>query len=100
MNIEAIITVVNNELFAPALCFIQPFMAMFRCAPTHPRRSVFNWLHWFVGNAAQTLGITAIFFGLDLYGMPKWTWWVMIVFVAFHCLAHIIFSVSYLIIMY
>uniref|UniRef100_A0A2P2I8J2 Ferric-chelate reductase 1 homolog n=3 Tax=Hirondellea gigas TaxID=1518452 RepID=A0A2P2I8J2_9CRUS len=76
------------------LCFIQPFIAACRCSPTDSRRPVFNWIHWFVGNAAQTLGITAIFFGLELYGLPRWTWWVMIVFVGFHCLMHIILSIG------
>ena len=68
-------------------------MAVLRCAPTAPRRPIFNWVHWFVGNAAQILGITAIFFGLELYNMPIWTWWIMIAFVGFHILAHIMFSV-------
>ncbi|KAF2351088.1 Cytochrome b561/ferric reductase transmembrane [Trinorchestia longiramus] len=76
------------------LCFIQPFMAVFRCGPKHPRRPVFNWLHWGVGNAAQILGITAIFYGLELYGLPRWTWWLMIVFVGVHCVLHIVMSIG------
>ncbi len=35
------------------LCFIQPFLAMLRCAPDHRNRPIFNWIHWLVGNAAQ-----------------------------------------------
>ena len=42
------------------LCFIQPFMALLRCHPGTPKRPIFNWLHWFVGNAAHIIGIVAI----------------------------------------
>ena len=35
------------------LCFMQPLIAMMRCHPDHRRRSIFNWAHWFIGNAAQ-----------------------------------------------
>lgn len=48
------------------LCFIQPFMALLRCHPGTPKRPIFNWLHWFVGNAAHIIGIVAIFFAVDL----------------------------------
>lgn len=37
------------------LCFIQPFGAMLRPAPTHRNRPLFNWLHWLVGNLAHIL---------------------------------------------
>lgn len=35
------------------LCFIQPFMAAMRPHPGAPRRALFNWVHWFVGNVAK-----------------------------------------------
>ena len=35
------------------LCFMQPLIALTRCHPDHRRRPLFNWVHWFVGNAAQ-----------------------------------------------
>jgi len=35
------------------LCFIQPFMAAMRPHPGAPRRVLFNWAHWFVGNVAK-----------------------------------------------
>ncbi|CAL4140771.1 unnamed protein product, partial [Meganyctiphanes norvegica] len=76
------------------LCFIQPFMALCRCSPGNRRRPIFNWLHWFVGNSAQIVGITAIFFGLQLWGAPTWTMWLLIIFVAFHCLVHLILSIG------
>ncbi|XP_068248555.1 putative ferric-chelate reductase 1 homolog isoform X2 [Palaemon carinicauda] len=76
------------------LCFIQPFMALCRCSPNHKRRPLFNWLHWFVGNSAQILGLTAIFFGFDLIHSPKWTWFILIIFIAFHCIVHLILSIG------
>lgn len=81
-------------IISTGLCFIQPFMALCRCAPNHKRRPVFNWLHWLVGNCAQILAITAIFFGLDLVHAPEWTTFILIIFIAFHCLVHLILSVG------
>lgn len=37
------------------LCFIQPFMALFRPHPGTSKRPLFNWCHWLVGNAAHIL---------------------------------------------
>lgn len=37
------------------LCFIQPFMALLRPHPGASKRPLFNWMHWFVGNAAHIL---------------------------------------------
>lgn len=48
------------------LCLIQPLMAFFRPHPGTKYRVVFNWLHWFVGNSAFTLGLAAIFLAGDL----------------------------------
>jgi hypothetical protein len=42
-------------LAALVLAFVQPIMAQFRCAPDHPRRAIFNWAHFFVGNSAYGL---------------------------------------------
>lgn len=89
VNPHAILGVVST-----ALCFIQPFMALCRCSPTSKRRPVFNWLHWFVGNSAQILGIAAIYFGFELIGAPKWIMFVLIIFIAFHCLVHLLLSIG------
>lgn len=37
------------------LCFIQPIGAYFRPHPGTSKRPIFNWLHWFIGNAAHIL---------------------------------------------
>ena len=58
------------------------------------RRSLFNWLHWFVGNSAQTVGIVTIFFAvnLDKAKLPKETDYLLIAFVIFHAILHLIMS--------
>ncbi|KAJ6636406.1 putative ferric-chelate reductase 1 like [Pseudolycoriella hygida] len=77
------------------LCFIQPFMALFRPGPTHKNRPIFNWLHWLVGNAAHLLAIITIFFAVQLTGaqLPQWFDWILVAFVAFHVVMHFIFSI-------
>lgn len=35
------------------LVFIQPIVATCRPSPDSSRRPIFNWFHWFVGNAAH-----------------------------------------------
>jgi hypothetical protein len=76
------------------LCFIQPIMALFRPHPGASKRALFNWLHWFVGNSAQIVGIVAIFFAVDLdkAQLPRETDWLLTAFVIFHALIHIIMS--------
>lgn len=37
------------------VCFLQPFGALFRPAPTSSKRPIFNWLHWLGGNVAHIL---------------------------------------------
>lgn len=34
---------------------LQPIMALFRPAPDHSKRVVFNWAHWAVGMSAYIL---------------------------------------------
>lgn len=99
------------------LCFIQPFMALFRPGPTDKNRPIFNWAHWFVGNAAHLLAsmwkmwkvniwkvesknlnqisVVTIFFAVQLSAaqLPSWYDWILVAFVAFHVLMHFIFSV-------
>jgi cytochrome b561 len=77
------------------LCFLQPFLALVRCAPSHRHRAVFNWLHWLVGNSAQILAIVCIFYAVDLdkAQLPRpETDWLLVAFVAFHFLSHLLLS--------
>lgn len=77
------------------LCFMQPLLALLRCSPNHRKRGWFNWIHWFIGNAAQILGIVTIFYAVDLpsAGLPKpETDWLLVAFVGFHFITHLIMS--------
>lgn len=75
-------------------CFIQPFMAALRPHPGTPRRAVFNWAHWFVGNAAHICGIIAIFFAVQMNKakLPEWVSWILVAYVIFHVLSHLILT--------
>lgn len=76
------------------LTFIQPFMAALRPHPGTPRRSLFNWTHWLVGNAAHIFAIIALFFavGLSKAKLPNWMEWILVAYVIFHVITHIILS--------
>jgi len=43
------------------LAFLQPIMAMMRCAPDHHLRPVFNWAHRIVGISVLVLGWLTVF---------------------------------------
>ncbi|XP_032359287.1 putative ferric-chelate reductase 1 [Etheostoma spectabile] len=47
------------------LSFLQPFMALLRCAPEHPRRFLFNWSHALNALVIKVLAVAAIFTGLQ-----------------------------------
>ncbi|XP_025160068.1 putative ferric-chelate reductase 1 homolog isoform X3 [Harpegnathos saltator] len=76
------------------LCFIQPFMAAMRPHPGAPRRALFNWVHWFVGNVAKICGLIAIFFAVRLNKakLPEWVDWILTAYVMFHVLIHLILT--------
>ncbi|XP_043793259.1 putative ferric-chelate reductase 1 homolog isoform X1 [Apis laboriosa] len=76
------------------LVFIQPFMAAARPHPGAPRRSLFNWVHWFVGNAAHICSIIAMFFAVRVNKakLPEWIDWILAAYVVFHILTHLILT--------
>ncbi|XP_055603210.1 putative ferric-chelate reductase 1 homolog isoform X2 [Uranotaenia lowii] len=78
------------------ICFLQPIGAYFRPHPGTKRRPVFNWLHWLGGNLAHILAIVAIFFAVKLQKaeLPDWLDFILIAFVAFHVIMHLIFSIG------
>lgn len=85
------------------LAFIQPIIAFFRPHPGTPRRSIFNWAHWLVGNTAHILAIVTLYMvsklspdltGLDSNVAATDTWnYVLLAYVCFHVLVHISLSV-------
>lgn len=50
------------------LCFLQPIGAFFRPHPGTPKRPIFNWLHWFGGNAAHI--VASKYFFLHFASLP------------------------------
>lgn len=89
-NPHAILGVVTT-----VLCFVQPLGAAMRPAPSSPRRPLFNWLHWLVGNAAHILAIVTIFFAVpqSKAQLPEWMDWILVSFVAFYVFIHLILSI-------
>lgn len=90
-NPHAILGVVTT-----VICFLQPIGALFRPAPNAKNRPIFNWVHWLGGNLAHILAIVTIFFAVKLTKaeLPDWMDWILVAFVAFHVLVHLIFSIS------
>ncbi|KAM7341744.1 putative ferric-chelate reductase 1 homolog isoform 2-T2 [Cochliomyia hominivorax] len=78
------------------LCFIQPIGALFRPAPSSKNRPFFNWAHWLGGNLAHLLAIVTIFFSVKLAKaqLPEWMDWILVAYVAFHVVVHLIYSIS------
>ncbi|XP_059224933.1 putative ferric-chelate reductase 1 homolog isoform X2 [Stomoxys calcitrans] len=90
-NPHAILGVITT-----ALCFIQPIGALFRPAPNSKNRPFFNWAHWLGGNLAHLLAIVTIFFSVKLTKaeLPEWMDWILVAYVAFHVIVHLIFSIT------
>ena len=78
------------------LALIQPIMAAFRPHPGDDSRKLFNWAHWLVGNMAHVFGICAIFLAGNLGNAKlestEWWSWVLVAYVVFHVITHLIFS--------
>ncbi|KAJ3665387.1 hypothetical protein Zmor_000884 [Zophobas morio] len=77
------------------LCFLQPIGAYFRPHPGTPRRPIFNWIHWFGGNAAHIIGIVTIFYAVKLAKaeLPEFMDWILVAYVAFHVVVHLVLSI-------
>lgn len=78
------------------IAFLQPIGAFFRPHPGSKKRPVFNWLHWLGGNVAHIIAVVAIFFAVQLSKaeLPEWMDFILIIYVIFHVIMHLIFSVS------
>ncbi|XP_063239185.1 putative ferric-chelate reductase 1 homolog [Bacillus rossius redtenbacheri] len=78
------------------LAFFQPIGAAFRPHPGSRKRPVFNWLHWLVGNVTHILAIVTIFFATELSKaeLPKWMYWILVAYIVFYVVVHLILSIS------
>lgn len=77
------------------LTFLQPFAASFRPKPTHPKRPIFNFLHFSAGNIIHVLAIITIFYAVPMLpaSLPEWTTYVLVAFSVFYLLMHVTMTV-------
>lgn len=68
------------------LCILNPIMAVFRPPPQHPRRPIFNWLHFFAGETAHILTVPMVYlaFQFGKVNAPSWLKWVYTAIVTLH----------------
>lgn len=78
-----------------SLAFFQPFIALFRCEPDSRYRSIFNYVHGFVGFSSYILAITTLFLATYFHLFKNntgrilmiiWIIWLVLVFAAFEYL--------------
>eukprot|EP00095_Tigriopus_kingsejongensis_P001362 maker-scaffold523_size146679-snap-gene-0.15 protein:Tk01362 transcript:maker-scaffold523_size146679-snap-gene-0.15-mRNA-1 annotation:"ferric-chelate reductase 1 homolog" len=85
-------------IVAIILALIQPVMALLRPSPQSERRWIFNWAHWFCGNAAWILALVAIFLAGTLAAAEfiptSEYYWRLGIFVLAYILAHILMIVQ------
>jgi hypothetical protein len=76
--------------------FFQPIGGVLRPSLTNSKRPIFNFLHFSFGNIAHVLALITIFFSVDLIGanIPGWTTWILVAFVVYYVIMHIVFTVS------
>lgn len=79
------------------LCFFQPIGAYFRPHPGTSKRSIFNWGHWLVGNAAHIIAIVTLFFAVRLTKaqLPDEVDYILVAYVVVHVVTHLLLSVMY-----
>ncbi|XP_070501842.1 putative ferric-chelate reductase 1 homolog [Chironomus tepperi] len=78
-----------------AICFLQALIGFSRPSPSSKNRPLFNWVHWFCGNAAHILSIVTIFTSVKLEKaeLPSDVFDVILVsYVVIHVIAHLLFS--------
>ncbi|RWS26844.1 putative ferric-chelate reductase 1-like protein, partial [Leptotrombidium deliense] len=75
--------------------FLNPIGALFRCHPGTENRWIFNWLHWFGGNAGQICAIVAIFLAtyLKATGLSMVFLWLVVAYLAMHITTHLIMQI-------
>lgn len=78
------------------LCFLMPIGAVLRPGPNATNRPLFNFLHQSFGNICYVLAILTIFYAVPKPGLqiPDWTTFVLVAFIVFYLVMHLIFSVG------
>lgn len=79
-----------------ALVVLQAIGGVFRPKPTSESRPVFNSIHFFFGNATHVLAIITIFYAVPLSaaGLPIWMSYIIIGFVVFYLIMHLLLNVK------
>lgn len=77
------------------LMVLQSIVAIFRPSATSDNRPVFNSIHFFLGNATHVLAIVAIFYAVPLAAaaLPEWMTYVIIAYVVYYLLMHVLLNV-------
>ncbi|CAA9996609.1 unnamed protein product [Nesidiocoris tenuis] len=77
-------------------CFVQPIGAAFRPHPAARNRPFFNWIHWFIGNAAHICSVLALFFATPVAKaeLPAWLDWILFAYVVLYVVVHLLLTIS------
>lgn len=75
-----------------AFALFQPLGALFRPHPDAGSRWIFNWLHWFGGNAGHITATAAILLAtrLKTASLPESFLYIVMAWILFHVVMHII----------
>lgn len=85
-----------SGIIVTAFVVLQPIGAVFRPKPTSRNRPIFNFLHFSFGNVTHILALITIFLAVPLVNarLPDWTIYVLIAFVVFYLLMHVLMTVT------
>ncbi|XP_022240036.1 putative ferric-chelate reductase 1 homolog isoform X2 [Limulus polyphemus] len=80
---------------ATGLALLQPIMALFLPKPDAKNRSIFNWLHWFVGNTSKILAVLTIFLAVSLEAanLPYAYYWILVGYITFYFLFQLLMHI-------
>ncbi|XP_076307162.1 putative ferric-chelate reductase 1 homolog isoform X5 [Tachypleus tridentatus] len=80
---------------ATGLALLQPVMALFLPKPDAKNRSIYNWLHWFVGNTSKILAVLTIFLAVSLEAanLPYAYYWILVGYIAFYFFFHLLMHI-------
>ena len=70
-------------------------MAFFRPHPGTPKRIIFDWAHWFVGNSAYLLAVITLVLAVDLPAADlsgKNVEVALIIYVVMHIITHLLLT--------
>ncbi|XP_054152847.1 putative ferric-chelate reductase 1 homolog [Oppia nitens] len=74
------------------IIILNPIGALFRPKPESPKRWIFNWLHFLLGNTGHISAIVALVLAyyLPALQMSQIYLWILIIYILFHVTSHLI----------